>query len=87
MALFLNVLQYPLAPQAKDDLKLLSSAAETLRSMPVPRMTRRAVAHLELIDDFVAELVRLGHRAIELEIKKTARTSESAFGLLNGVVN
>lgn len=68
MAIFLNVLDYPLAPTVESDLKLLASAATTIRAMPIPRLTRRELAHLDMMDDFVAELVRLGNRATQMEL-------------------
>lgn len=71
MALFLNVLQFPLAPQAESDLELLLSAAQTIRAMPVPRMTRREIRHMQLVDAFVRELVRLGNCAIAREKERS----------------
>lgn len=68
MAIFLNVLQYPLAPTVESDLKLLASAATTIRAMPQARLTRRELAHLDMMDEFVAELVHLGNRAIQMEL-------------------
>ncbi|KAH6695442.1 hypothetical protein F5X68DRAFT_244065 [Plectosphaerella plurivora] len=70
MAIFLNVLQYPLAPTAESDLKLLGSAATTIRAMPLARLSHRELAHLDMMDDFVAELVHLGNRAIQMELTR-----------------
>lgn len=68
MAIFLNVLQYPLAPTVESDMKLLASAATTIRAMPKARLTRRELTHLDMMDEFVAELVHLGKRAVQMEL-------------------
>lgn len=70
MCLFLNVLESPMAPQAESDLELLSSAAETIRSIPAARMTSREISHMQSMDRLVAELVRLGNSAIALERRR-----------------
>ncbi|KAF7560408.1 hypothetical protein G7046_g3743 [Stylonectria norvegica] len=67
MTLFFNVLLHPLDPQAKEDLELLSSAADLVRNMPVRKLTPYEVGHVKLVDDFVDELIRLGNCAIEKE--------------------
>lgn len=70
MCLFLNVVESPMAPQAESDLELLSSAAQTIRSIPVTRMTLRETNHIQSLNGLVAELVRLGNAAIVLERKR-----------------
>ncbi|KAH7111030.1 hypothetical protein B0J13DRAFT_516379 [Dactylonectria estremocensis] len=64
MSLFLNIIMYPLDPQAKFDIDLLSEAAYLVRSMPVRKMTAYEMSHMKLVNDFVAELIRLAHCAI-----------------------
>ncbi|KAH7117191.1 hypothetical protein B0J13DRAFT_613259 [Dactylonectria estremocensis] len=64
MILFFNVLLNPLNTQAKLDLELLSSAADLIRSMPIRRLTEYEIEHLKMVNDFVAELIRLGNCAI-----------------------
>ncbi|CAM1502204.1 Fc.00g041880.m01.CDS01 [Cosmosporella sp. VM-42] len=64
MTLFFNILMNPLDPQAKEDLELLSSAADLIRSMPIRRLTSHEIGHIKMVDDFVAELIRLGNCAI-----------------------
>lgn len=59
-----------MAPQAESDLNLLSSAAETIRSIPRFRMTPRETNYIQSMDRLVAELVRLGNSAIDLERKR-----------------
>ena len=76
MGLFLNVVESPMAPQAESDLELLSSAAETIRSIPATRMTRRETSHIQSLDNLVAELVRLGKAAIALERRQNTGTHE-----------
>lgn len=64
MTLFLHILAEPMAPQAQPDLELLSLAAELIRSMPLQRSTPREISHIKLVNDFLAELIRLGNCAI-----------------------
>lgn len=64
MTLFLNIIMYPLDPQAKLDIDLLSAAAELVRNMPVRKMTSHEIGHMKLVNDFVAELIRLANCAI-----------------------
>lgn len=80
MAIFLNILHFPLASTVQSDMKLLASAATTIRSMPMPRLTRREMAHLEMMDDFVAELVRLCNRAIQLELRRQQQEADRCMG-------
>lgn len=79
MCLFLNVVESPMAPQAESDLELLSSAAETVRSIPATRMTRRETNHIQSLDTLVAELVRLGNAAIVLERRRQNSGSQRHF--------
>ncbi|KAH6888188.1 fungal-specific transcription factor domain-containing protein [Thelonectria olida] len=64
MTIFLNILKNPLEPQAKLDLDLLSSATDLVRSMPVRRLTLYEIGHIKMVNEFVAELIRLGNCAI-----------------------
>jgi hypothetical protein len=64
MTIFLNILMNPLEPQAKLDLDLLSSATDLVRSMPVRRLTPYEIGHIKMVNEFVAELIRLGNCAI-----------------------
>ncbi|KAB5513067.1 hypothetical protein GE09DRAFT_981493 [Coniochaeta sp. 2T2.1] len=64
MTLFFSILLNPLDTQAKLDLELLSSAADLVRNMPIRRLTENEIEHLKMVDDFVAELIRLGNCAI-----------------------
>ncbi|KAF4973176.1 hypothetical protein FZEAL_9393 [Fusarium zealandicum] len=64
MGLFFNLIMNPLEEQAKMDLELLSSAADLVKNMPVRRLTPHELAHMKLVNDFVAELIRLSKCAI-----------------------
>jgi hypothetical protein len=64
MGLFFNILLRPLHPQAQDDLRLIASAAEITRSVPVLELTSNEVQRMKLVDEFAAELIRLGGAAI-----------------------
>lgn len=77
MNLFFNVLLYPLDTQAKLDLGLLSSAADLIRSMPIRRLTRYEIEHLKMVDDFIAELIRLGNCAISKAKGEEEREGEA----------
>ncbi|KAM5343372.1 hypothetical protein ACJ41O_011909 [Fusarium nematophilum] len=68
-SLFLSIVSHPLGPEAKTDLELLSSASDLVRHMPVGQLTSRELGHMDLVDSFVAELVRLGNLAIDKEVR------------------
>ncbi|KAH8654335.1 hypothetical protein BGZ61DRAFT_435100 [Ilyonectria robusta] len=77
MTLFFNVLLNPLDTQANLDLGLLSSAADLIRSMPIRRLTRYEIEHLKMVDDFIAELIRLGNCAISKAKGEEEREGET----------
>ncbi|KAF4342637.1 transcriptional activator Mut3p [Fusarium beomiforme] len=64
ITLFFNILMHPLHERAEQDLELLKEAADLISSLPVKRLTRCEVEHMERINGFVNELVRLGKCAI-----------------------
>ncbi|RDA92076.1 hypothetical protein CP533_3576 [Ophiocordyceps camponoti-saundersi (nom. inval.)] len=64
VTLFFNVLRDPTDAQAADDVDLLSSASEVIKTMPVGGITARELAYLTEVDDFVAELGRLARCAL-----------------------
>ncbi|KAH7159283.1 hypothetical protein DER46DRAFT_509070 [Fusarium sp. MPI-SDFR-AT-0072] len=64
MALFFNILQNPQDTQATLDLELLRSAADLIRRMPIRRLTEYEIGHFKMVDDLIAELIRLGNCAI-----------------------
>lgn len=55
----------PLDPRAKADIELLKSTSDVLQRIPIRRMTEYETTHMEMIHDFIAELIRLGHYAVE----------------------
>ncbi|KAH6950316.1 fungal-specific transcription factor domain-containing protein [Ilyonectria sp. MPI-CAGE-AT-0026] len=64
MTLFLHILAEPLAPLARSDLELLSSAVDLINSIPIRRLTLYEIGHIQLVNDFITELVRLGNCVI-----------------------
>ena len=64
LTLFCNVLLVPLNPQAEADLGLLGSAAELIQDVRMPRLSQNETMHLSMVNEFVAELTRLGHCAM-----------------------
>ncbi|EXA32071.1 hypothetical protein FOVG_16647 [Fusarium oxysporum f. sp. pisi HDV247] len=64
ITLFFNILMHPLHERAEQDLELLKTAADLVNNLPVRRLTPHEVSYIELVNDFVVELVRLGRSAI-----------------------
>lgn len=64
-SLFLSILIHPCNPRARDDLELLDSVPELIKSIRLRRLTQSEMLHLKMVDDFLAELIRLGRSAIE----------------------
>ncbi|KAH6657582.1 hypothetical protein BKA67DRAFT_590998 [Truncatella angustata] len=65
LTVFCNILLNPLDTRAEADLKLLGTAPELIKTMNFRRHTIGEVIHIKMIEDFVAELVRLGSCAIQ----------------------
>jgi hypothetical protein len=65
ITIFCNLLLYPLNTNAEQDLELLRSAPELIRGIRARRLTLNEIIHMKMIEDFVAELVRLGGCAIQ----------------------
>lgn len=64
LTIFCNLLLQPLNPQSEEDIELLNSVPKLIESMRNRHLTPNEVAHVKIVDDFVAELTRLGKRAI-----------------------
>ncbi|KAK4152099.1 hypothetical protein C8A00DRAFT_44791 [Chaetomidium leptoderma] len=62
--LFCNIIYNPLNPHADVDLDLLNSAPLLIKEMRLRRLARDEMAHMKMVDDFVAELARLANRAV-----------------------
>lgn len=76
MSLFLNIVIHPLDTQAQLDLEHLISAANTLRSIPVPTSTQRDIDLAQEASNFVMRLVWLGTCAVtKAEREKKAEFS------------
>ncbi|KAG5654927.1 hypothetical protein KAF25_010972 [Fusarium avenaceum] len=73
MMLFLHILAEPLAPKAKADIELLSSAADLICSMPIHRRTPYETGHIQLVNEFISEMTRLGNCAISKTIREVKR--------------
>ncbi|KAH6988259.1 hypothetical protein BKA56DRAFT_578558 [Ilyonectria sp. MPI-CAGE-AT-0026] len=84
LTLFFNILIRPLDPQAKFDLELLKSAADIIKSIPVWRLTPYEIEYVEAVDEFAAELVRLGNCAI---VKEARAREQQKHGLDDKEVN
>lgn len=63
MPLFMNILIHPVGQPADSDLQILSSIGDITRKIPVERLSREEIVHIQEISEFVMELVRLGHSA------------------------
>jgi hypothetical protein len=64
LTIFCSILLNPLSSRAGEDLELLRSAPRFIRNIRIPRLTVNEITHMKMIEDFVAELIRLGSHAI-----------------------
>lgn len=64
LTIFCNILHNPLDPQAAQDLELINRARDLIKGMPIPQPNRDELFHIYLVDEFIAELRRLGKCAI-----------------------
>lgn len=64
VTIFCNILLKPRNPQAQDDLVLLKTASDLIKQMRTRRLTPKETLHMKLVEDFIAELIKLGHCAI-----------------------
>ena len=70
LTIFCNILLNPLDPRAVDDLELLSSTPELIKSMRMRQLTTAEIEHMRLVDNFVAELIRLGNCSITKALRE-----------------
>ncbi|KAJ5561708.1 hypothetical protein N7461_000469, partial [Penicillium sp. DV-2018c] len=63
--IFSNLLENPLGPSAAADLDILNNFPETVRQIPIRRLTLGEMVQQEFLDDFTTELARLGRCAYE----------------------
>ncbi|ETS78790.1 hypothetical protein PFICI_08643 [Pestalotiopsis fici W106-1] len=64
LTIFCNILLNPLCSRANEDLELLRTAPHFIKNIRIPRLTENEISHMKMIEDFVAELIRLGSHAI-----------------------
>ncbi|KAI0120592.1 fungal-specific transcription factor [Xylariales sp. AK1849] len=64
LTVFCNLLLNPLCSRAQEDLELLKVTPELIKAIRIRRLTPREAIHMTMIEDFVAELTRLGACAI-----------------------
>lgn len=64
LTIFCNILLHPLSSNARDDLELLQAAPQFIKNIRIPRLTANEITHMKMIEDFVAELIRLGSHAV-----------------------
>jgi hypothetical protein len=62
--IFCNLMYNPLTEDADADLGLLNEAPMLIKQMRLHRLARDEMTHMKMVDDFVAELARLGNRAV-----------------------
>jgi hypothetical protein len=62
--IFCHIIYNPLHPHADVDLELLNAAPLLIKEMRLRRLARDEMAHMKMVDDFVAELARLANRAV-----------------------
>lgn len=66
LAIFCNILQNPLHPQAAKDLGLLRTTTGIMERIFLRQLpSLNEIVHIKLIADFVTELNRLGQCAID----------------------
>ncbi|EFW99469.1 c6 zinc finger domain containing protein [Grosmannia clavigera kw1407] len=64
MTIFGNIMMHPLHPRSREDLQLLNITPELLKQMRPPDWTPNELANMQIIESFIAELIRLGDNAI-----------------------
>lgn len=64
LTIFYNILLNPLDPQAAQDLELLNRAPDLIKGMPIRQPNINALFHINHVNEFTTELIRLGKCAI-----------------------
>ncbi|GKZ17467.1 hypothetical protein AbraIFM66951_004769 [Aspergillus brasiliensis] len=65
LTIFCSILANPLDPYVEEDLHLLTVVPDLVRDVRRRRTSEVEIAHMQTVTNFVAELIRLGHCAIE----------------------
>ncbi|KAK3373029.1 fungal-specific transcription factor domain-containing protein [Lasiosphaeria ovina] len=67
VTLFFSILLDPLNPRsAQADLGLLASAPELIKGIRRRLLTRNEMLHIQMVDEFIAELTHLAHCAVRM---------------------
>ncbi|UPK99938.1 hypothetical protein LCI18_010873 [Fusarium solani-melongenae] len=75
MSLFINILIHPVDPRGQVDLGILASAISIFQTTSVQSLTTDDIDYLQEMNNFAAELVRLGNLAIWKAKKEENRES------------
>ncbi|KAL1962343.1 hypothetical protein VTN77DRAFT_9756 [Rasamsonia byssochlamydoides] len=78
LTIFCNILLNPLDPQADEDLELLNRVPELVKGIRIRQLTLNEILHIKLVDDFVAELTRLGKCAVAKARREREQAAEAA---------
>ncbi|RDH28566.1 fungal-specific transcription factor domain-domain-containing protein [Aspergillus welwitschiae] len=65
LTIFCSILANPLDPYVEEDLHLLTVVPDLVRDVRRRRTSEVEIAHMQTVTNFVAELIRLGHCAID----------------------
>ncbi len=90
ITIFNSILLDPLHPRAMDDLELIASVPDVVRSVGVRRMGERERIHMDAADRFLAEFARLAKSAVvraqaQAQVQTQAYTGqENGNGVLSG---
>ncbi|KAM4067058.1 fungal specific transcription factor [Hirsutella rhossiliensis] len=79
VTIFFSILRNPLDEQATQDVELLGLASNIIKSMPISQITAHEMAYLGRVDEFVAELGRLGKCAIAKSRNEAKEYARAGF--------
>lgn len=77
LTIFCSILANPLDPYVEEDLHLLKVVPDLVRDVRRRRTSEVEIAHMQTVTDFVAELIRLGHCAIEKARRSQRQLTQS----------
>lgn len=77
LTLFSSILMHPHDSRAREDLKLLNLAPDLHERMLSREWTPNELVNLQMVESFVAELVRLAdHALVKADAERGVRSSE-----------
>ena len=79
VTIFCYILLHPLHPEADQDLQLLESAPELIKSIRTRKLTYNEMLHVKMVDDFLEELKRLARCAVEKARQEQALAGQYAY--------